>query len=649
MLDDPGFSQGLSQALDIIGKIVGTDGNTIQEVKQQEAAYAELRAHFVEHYQDVMDLGVALFYNIDIEYKLWGAYAAYAVQRQSIIGAEKGYAPTLEQARRMGQARRFFHWELEFPDIFFETNGTPKGERAGFDAVVGNPPYVRQEKLSEDKKFYLDHYDVYHGAADLFIYFFGQGLRLLNPGGRLAYISSNSWLRANYATALRRALRLHTSVEQIIDLGNTRVFADAPDLSPAIQVVRKQSPSNPHLAKAAIFARGDTISEFRENLDGRFFDVSIYNQPDEGWQLRSDSSRQLLTKIMAQGKPLSEVVNGQMYYGIKTGLNEAFILDDSTSKRLIQAEPASAPLIKPLVRGEDLRPWYQENEGRWLLCLPYGWTMATFPELITRDEDAAWHKLQTSYPAIAEYLEPFTQAGRKRQDKGQFWWELRACDYYAEFEKSKIFWADIAKYPRFSWGESNIYTSNTGYFIPTEARELSGLLNSRLIWFVITQISQPLAERKGALIYRLFSQNLERLPIPTLTDEQRSHVADLAQQLTALAQARYRVRREMAQRVKSDLGAGQSKITDRLDEWWRLDWQGFRDEVRKSFKREIPLKERGEWQELFEEQQAEISRLTAEIVRLEEALNAAVYDVYGLNEAERELIERETKYAYGEW
>jgi len=105
----------------------------------------------------------------------------------------------------------------------------------------------------------------------------------------------------------------------------------------------------------------------------------------------------------------------------------------------------------------------------------------------------------------------------------------------------------------------------------------------------------------------------------------------------------------MAQRVKSDLGSGQSKVTDRLDEWWRLDWQGFRDEVRKSFKREIPLKERGEWQELFQEQQSEIERLTAEIVRLEEELNAAVYAVYGLSEEEIALIEQETKYQYGEW
>ncbi len=652
MLEDLEFSQNLSSALDIMSSIEESPGNTIQEVKEQETAYAHLREYFASKYQDVMNLGVALFYDIKIENRLWGAYAAYAIksleQQQETLGAQQ-FAQIVQHAHAMGQLRHFFHWELEFPDIFFEQDGTPKGARAGFDAIVGNPPYVRQEKLGADKPFYQNHYDIHHNSADLFVYFFGQGLRLLRSGGRLAYITSNSWLRANYATSLRRFLRLHTTVEQIIDLGNTRVFADAPDLSPAIQLVRNQPPPNGHQTRVSIFARGETISEFREGLAGRFFNVSLHDQPDEGWQLKSDSSRLLLTHLIAQGKPLGEVVGKRMYRGVLTGLNEAFIIDSATCKRLIQADPASDKLIKPLVRGEDLRPWYQENEGRWLICIPSGWTAATFPEINSRDEALAWEKLAAAYPKLAAYLEPFASAGRKRQDKGQFWWELRACDYYEEFSKTKIFYPDIAKKPRFSWGSPGSYTSNTGYFIPTESYTLLGLLNSRVNWFVLTLISQPLAERKGALIYRLFSQYLERLPIPTLSDEQRTHIGDLAQQLTSSAQKRYQVRSSMAHLIKSDLGGGQSKITDRLDEWFRLDWQGLRDEVRKSFKREIPLKERGEWQTMFREEQEKIERLTAEIVQLEEELNTAVYTVYGLNRDEIALIEQETKYQYGEW
>lgn len=642
------FTSNLSDALNIVRAIEQTPGNTITEVKQQEAAYATLRALFSNKYRDLLHLGVAQFYDLKIEPKLWGAYAAYSVksvdEQNTLMGAEKGYLPTLQQARALGEQQRFFHWELEFPEIFFAQDGTPRGEQAGFDAIVGNPPYVRQERLSADKPFYQEHHEIYHGSADLFVYFFAQGLRLLRPGGRLSYISSNSWLRANYATPLRRYLRTQTSMEQIIDLGNTRVFADAPDLSPAIHIVRKALPDQTNTAQVALFSRGDDIKALRENIAERFFAVALHDQPDEGWQLKSDAARQLFARLMERGQPLGELVAGRMYRGVLTGLNEAFIIDTATRQRLLQADPASAQLIKPMVRGEDLRPWYQENEGRWLI-------------FVHREVDI------TAYPAIRAYLEQFRERLEPRPkelDNGAPWSGRKAgayqwyqiqdtVEYAKEFEKTKIFYPDITKKPRFSWGEPNSYASNTGYFIPTEAHELLGILNSRVIWFVISYISQPLGERKGALIYRLFTQCMERLPIPALSDEQRTQLGGLAQQLTNVARERYRVHRETLQRIRQDLGAGQRKITDKLAEWWRLDWSEFLAEVRKSFKREIALKERGAWETFLDEQRAEVVQLTGQIVSVERQLNRAVYAVFGLHEEEIALIERETKYQYGEW
>jgi hypothetical protein len=159
----------------------------------------------------------------------------------------------------------------------------------------------------------------------------------------------------------------------------------------------------------------------------------------------------------------------------------------------------------------------------------------------------------------------------------------------------------------------------------------------------------PLAERENLIIYRHKTQYMKKLPIPSLTDDQRSHISSLAEQLSEKAQQRYCVRRDMTQRVKSDLGAGHGKLTDLLEEWWTLSWQAFRDEVHKSFKRDIPLKERGDWQEFHREQSALIEQYTAEICKLEGELNRAVYAVFGLNDAEINIIEQETKYQYGEW
>ena len=149
----------------------------------------------------------------------------------------------LSEAADLAARERFFHWELEFPEVFFDRHGQPLGEHGGFDAVIGNPPYVRQEQLAPLKPFFAaDYPEVYHGTADLFVYFFAQGLRQLKQGGRLSYIGSNSWLRANYAAALRAYLRSQATVETLVDIGDNRVFEDAPDVYPAVQVVRKSSP-----------------------------------------------------------------------------------------------------------------------------------------------------------------------------------------------------------------------------------------------------------------------------------------------------------------------------------------------------------------------------------------------------------------------
>jgi hypothetical protein len=143
--------------------------------------------------------------------------------------------------------------------------------------------------------------------------------------------------------------------------------------------------------------------------------------------------------------------------------------------------------VKPVLRGEDLRPWYQEDEGRWLICLPNGWTKKTFPD-ITMDETLAWEKIIAHYPGLTAYLTSFEEAARKRQDKGQFWWELRPCEYYDAFEKSKIFWPDITRKSRLSWGEPGAYIGNTGYCIPTDSFTLLGLLASRTTWYVLSRI-----------------------------------------------------------------------------------------------------------------------------------------------------------------
>ncbi len=159
----------------------------------------------------------------------------------------------------------------------------------------------------------------------------------------------------------------------------------------------------------------------------------------------------------------------------------------------------------------------------------------------------------------------------------------------------------------------------------------------------------PWGERTGLVRYQLNIDKITNLPIPILTDTQCEYITNLAQQLTNTAKQRYEVRRKTTYRIESDLATPQAKLNHKLTIWWELSFKEFREELVKAFKRDIPLKDRDDWEVLLKERSAEIGMLTDEIVRLETELNEAVYEAFGLDEEERKLIEQETKYRYGEW
>ncbi|WP_129670827.1 Eco57I restriction-modification methylase domain-containing protein [Candidatus Chloroploca sp. Khr17] len=648
MLEDPAFAGAMSSAVGSMWLIEGSAGRTVAEVKEQEQLYELIRRELTERFAVQADLRTADDFAQAPDQSLWPSLLAYASKRESGAFAMPAYEPLLAQVRALAEAQRFLHWDLEFPEVFFDRHGRPLGEEAGFDAIIGNPPYVRQEQLGPLKPYLQRAYpETYSGTADLFVFFFHQGVKLLRQGGRLGYIASNSWLRANYATPLRSFMREQVTVEQLIDLGDNRVFADAPDVYPAIPLVRKATPPHDHTAQVATFNRGEGVRAFATQVAAKLTLVSIHDQQDTGWQLGDGAGRQLLAKLVLDRKPLGSAAKNAIYRGVLTGLNEAFIIDQVTYDRIVETDPASTAVLKPFLRGEDLRPWYQEAEGRWLILLPNKWTGQTFgPGL---NEAEAWVKLQALYPGIAAHLKPFAADARKRGDKGEYWWELRPCDYYDAFGKTKVFYPELAKQPRFSWDDTGAYVNNKGFIIPTEQPWLVGLLNSRTIWFLIMRTALGLGERAGMERFQLFAQFISRLPIPDATAAERDIIGDLAMQITAEAQARYTLHQRARRRILSDLGgAPGTKLNQKLTAWWTLDFPAFRTEVHKALKREIALKERDDWQDWLDTQRAAHAAHTAAIIAGETALNARVYQLFDLSADEIALIEASTKYHYGE-
>ena len=173
------------------------------------------------------------------------------------IVVDERYQQAIARARGLWEQQRFFHWDLEFPEVFIDLAGRDWAEDGGFDAMIGNPPYVRQEQVSAAKRYLAAaHAPVYDAAADLYVYFYHRGCEMLRRGGRLAYIVSNKWLRAGYGEPLRRYLAEQTVVERIVDFGHAPIFPDA-DTFPCIAVLRKPDaePAAPAETEVCAFPR----------------------------------------------------------------------------------------------------------------------------------------------------------------------------------------------------------------------------------------------------------------------------------------------------------------------------------------------------------------------------------------------------------
>jgi hypothetical protein len=239
LLDDAAFAGAMSNAVGSMWLIEGSAGRTVDEVKEQEQLYEAVRAGLTERFAALADLAAAEGFGAAPGRELWASLAEYATRRDAGAFATPAFERPLEQVRRLRDAQRFFHWDLEFPEVFYDRYGRPLGEQGGFDAVIGNPPYVRQEQLGPVKPYLQTAFpETYHGMNDLYVYFYQQGMRLLRTGGRMSYIVTNKWLRAGYGEGLRGFFAEQAAIERIVDFGHAPIFEGA-DVFPVIIVVEK--------------------------------------------------------------------------------------------------------------------------------------------------------------------------------------------------------------------------------------------------------------------------------------------------------------------------------------------------------------------------------------------------------------------------
>ncbi|UOG93690.1 MAG: Eco57I restriction-modification methylase domain-containing protein [Candidatus Thiothrix sulfatifontis] len=501
-----------------------------------------------------------------------------------------------------------------------------------FDVILGNPPYVRQERLTPIKPYLEANYRAYHGVADLYTYFFELGLRLLKKGGMLGFISSATFFRTGSGENLRQFLQVEANLKSVVDFGDLQVF-EGVTTYPAILIMEKPSRSRknpPEQAFRFLKVQARHVNALAGELkDGAFAEMPQNKLSTDGWRLEDERLQALRAKL-TKGKRTLKEAYGSPYRGILTGRNEAFVIDNATRNKLIAADPLSLELIKPFLEGKDLKQWRAESRDIYLIFTRRGVDIE-------------------KYPAIKEHLEQYREIlepkpkdwlgddwkGRKA---GSYkWFEIQdSVDYFAEFEKPKINYGHFSPTPLFGFDKTGIYSNDKSYILPNADYFLLGLLNSPIHWFLITAMCP--AVRGG--FYEVRTYFIDTLPIPDATTEQKTAIATLAENCQALAEQRYVLENAFRRRIPDLCPKDRDpKLSQKLQAWWLLDFAAFRDEVKKLFKQDIPFDDVDKWSARFDKDKAVLQDLSYQLAVQEQALNREVYALFGLDAGEVALLE----------
>lgn len=436
-------------------------------------------------------------------------------------------------------------------------------EENSFDVVIGNPPYVRQEAIKELKPALQEKYETYTGTADLYVYFYELGIKMLKPNGLKGFICSNKFFRAKYGENLRKYILENTSIEEIADFNGVKIFEDA-TVDSAITVFKK--------------AKADKNHQFKV-VDINLENYSAMSQSDltaTSFTFSNNQELAIKKKIEAVGTPLKEW-DVEIYRGILTGLNEAFIIDETTKNELIRKDSKSAEIIKPLLRGRNLDRY---------LC-------NTTNEYILNSHNNPPINIE-NYPAIKEHLDKYFDKLSTRYDKGATPYNLRNCKYLDSFNNEKIIYPEFSSSPLFSYDDKGSYLLDTSWFIDKGDKYLLACLNSKLIWHYLGSISSSL----GSASLRMKKIFVEQIPLPKISETGQETFIKLVDEILEAKEKIKEYKPLLGEAIKSD-----------------------------NFEREIKLKK-------------EIENFENIVTADENTIDQMVYKLYGLSEDEIAVVEK---------
>lgn len=414
------------------------------------------------------------------------------------------------------------------------------GVKDGFDIVIGNPPYVQLQKDGGKlAKLYQPYqYDTFERTGDIYSLFYERGVQHLNEKGILCYITSNKWMRANYGASTRKFFAEKTHPLLLIDFGNVQVF-DTATVDTNIFILQNKPKANKHESKEALAVRINNDFNIEDQSLQKYVLSNSYKLSSlnhNAWVVGERDIYNIKEFVEQQGTPLNKwdiVIN----YGLKTGLNEAFIISGAEKDKLIQVHESSEQVLKPILRGKDISSWYPEFADLWLVYIPWHFPLHEDSSIVGSTPKAE-PEFRKHYPAIYNHLLKFKRelSARNQAEIGirYEWFALQrfGSNYWKDFEKPKIIYPNMTKYMPFVYDEKDNFYSNDKSFIllGKHLKYLTCFFNSKLFKYCF---SDNFPELQGGTreLRKVF---FDKIPVKQISDEQEKSFAKIVDYLVAL-------------------------------------------------------------------------------------------------------------------
>lgn len=452
-----------------------------------------------------------------------------------------------------------FEWRFEFPEILDDD-----GNFKGFDLIIGNPPYIRQEELKELKPHLAKNYKVYKGTSDIYTYFYELGFNVLKDrGGVLSYITSNKYTRAGYGEALREFLLKNVKFLEYTDLNGIKVFDSATVDTSILCFEKSKSKDN----KFKYLALSNEILKTCAYDIGLYKDFAEFSQNSlskESFTFSDENTSALKAKIERIGTPLKEWHGLNIYRGILTGYNEAFIITTEKRNEILanckdEAEKErTAKLIRKMLRGRDIKRYSYEWAGLWVINTHNGYKNQNGEKV-----EAINIK---HYPSLKKHFDEFYPQLEKRADKGLTPYNLRNCAYIEEFEREKIVYSEIVRKPQFYLDTKlNFYAEATSFILTGEnLKYLIAFLNNDFVAFIFKTFYA--GGNLGENGFRYKKAFLEKLPIPKINSKNQKLADELINLVDEILKAKEQDKNANTQELENKINSIVYKLYNLTEE-----------------------------------------------------------------------------------